>query len=266
VFTLTILATSATIDAVKAELLKTLPDVKSSHRCEAIARGLNFRTYASLLTAVRSTSPVVATAHGVAFSTYLQAHGFDVSPQPFYRAVVRVAIRAVLESTPKLTASGIGVGEPRRKPDGKWENWRDQQVKFVKDREELLSDYAVEPFLLSLALLKKVEPTKTIRPSPSSYWIKRIAENYACTYPEGNKLGPQYVTNGIFIAAAIHAGFKIKTYMDERGFDSLNVSFNMSKPILIDLDCEIRPDGARAQDRRRRDEWRRNKALHIFPA
>lgn len=265
-FTLAISTTPAAIDAIKADLTRALPDVKSSHRCEAIARGLNFRTYASLLAGARSTSPVVATAQGAAFSAYLLAHGFEVPPLPFYRAVVRVAVRAVLENAPKLTMGGIGVGEPRRKPDGKWEDWRDQQAKFMKDREALLSDYAVEPFLLSLAMLERVKPTKTIRPGTSSYWLKHIAENYACTYPEGNELGPQYVANGVLIAAAIHAGFKIKTYVDERGFDSLNVSFNMSKPSLIDLDCEIRPDGAQAQDRRRREELRRNKTLHIFPA
>ena len=258
-FTLNIPVTSAGLDALKADLTRTLPEVKSSHRCEAIARGLGFRTYAALLSTTRSPDPVIATVHGAAFSAYLAEHRFDVPPHPFYRAVGRVAICAVLEKMPKLTMWGIGVGEPRRKSDGKWESWPDLQAKFIARREELLSDHAVEPFLLSLAFLSRVKPTKTIRKGTGSYWLKHIAENYACTYPEGDKLGPQYVTNGVLIAAAVHAGFNTKTYVDDSGYDSLNVSFNMSKPSLEDLDCEIRPNGARAQDRRRREERRKNK-------
>ena len=95
-----------------------------------------------------------------------------------------------------------------------------------------------------------VRPTKTIRKGTGSYRLKHIAENYACTYPEGEKLGPTYVTNGVLIAAALHAGFRMKTYVDERGYDCVNVSFNMSKPCLDDLDCEIRPNGACAAHRR----------------
>jgi hypothetical protein len=64
------------------------------------------------------------------------------------------------------------------------------------------------------------------------------------------------VPNGAFIAAALHAGFKIKTYVDELGYDKLNVSFNMSKLGLEELDCEIRLDGARAEARRRKQEMR----------
>ena len=51
----------------------------------------------------------------------------------------------------------------------------------------------------------------------------------------------------------------VVVYLNERGYFSLNVSFNMSKRRLEDLDCEIRPTGARAQDRRRRDLMRENR-------
>jgi hypothetical protein len=152
---------------------------------------------------------------------------------------------------------GIGAGQLQRKSDGTWEDWRDRQAKFAADREELLSGHAVEPFLLSLAFLSKVKSTKTIRQGTGSYWLKHIAENYHCTYPEGDSLGPQYVANGVLIAAAVHAGFRIKTYVDHLGYDLPNVSFNMSTPLLLDLDCEIRPDCA-AQYQRRRQERRRH--------
>ena len=129
-----------------------------------------------------------------------------------------------------------------------------------------MSDHATEQFLLSLAFLARVQPTKTIRPYTNSYWLKHIAENYGCTYPEGHELGPQYVSNPALIAAAIHAGFEYKTYVDELGYDSLNVRFNMSKTSLVDLDCAFRPNGGQAQDRGRRAEMRKSKTLSTVGA
>lgn len=64
-------------------------------------------------------------------------------------------------------------------------------------------------------------------------------------------LGPRYVPNGALIAAAAHAGFKVREYDG-----SLNTSFNMSKRSLINLDYEIRPNGVRAKDRRIRNQAR----------
>lgn len=255
-FALNIPVTSASLDAIKAELTRTLSHVKSSHRCEAIARGLGYRTYAALLAATRAPITDLATAQGSAFSGYLAEHGFNVPVLAFYHAVTRVARQAVLERMPKLTMWGIGVGAPSLKSDGTRENWKDLVVKFDKERADLLGDHATEPFLLALAFVSRVERTKTIRSDADSYWLKHMAEKYACTFPEGGKLGPQYVTNGILIAAAVHAGFSVKSYLGGNGYDSLNVSFNMSKRSLTDLECEIRPDGARAQDRRRKQEGR----------
>ena len=62
--------------------------------------------------------------------------------------------------------------------------------------------------------------------------MKQIAENFACSYPEGDKLGQRYVSNGVLSAAAIHAGFRTMSCVDDYGYDELNVSFNMSKPLL----------------------------------
>lgn len=155
-------------------------------------------------------------------------------------------------------------GRPKRKEDGKWEDPREQYARVMESRGEFFEGHAAEEFLLSLAFLSQVHPTKTIRPNTSSYWIKHIAENFVCAYPEGDKLGPQYVSNGALIAAAIHAGFIFKTHTDELGYDSLNVSFNMSRRFLDDLDCKIRPTGARAQERQRREEIKNNKPLHIY--
>jgi hypothetical protein len=257
VFALEILVTPASIDAIKLELTKTLSAVKSSHRCEAIAHGLGYRTYAGLLVAVDAAPPEMATVQGSAFRTYLVQHGFDVSPLAFYRAAARVAMRAAMNKSPKLTAFGIGIGEPRRKSDGKWESGKELQAKFDRERQDLLSDNTIQAFLLSLAFLSQVERTTTVRPNTNSYWLKHIAENYACTFPEGDKLGPFYVPNGALIAAAIHVGFLVKTHIDpDSGRDSLNVTFNMSKASLTNLDMQVRPDGTRAQALRQREAER----------
>jgi hypothetical protein len=264
-FTLAITVTPHAIDTIKGELTRTLPHVKSSHRCEAIGRGLGFGTYASLRAAIRPTDPVSATVGGVAFTEYLRSRGFEVVPRPLYHAAAKVALRHVAKRISKLTLWGIGVGRPQRKPNGKFENAKEHYARFAEAREELESDGAVTPFLVSLALLERVRRTKTVRDGTGSYWLKHIAENYRCTYPEGAELGPHYVPNGAFVAAAIHAGFRFKSYVDEYGYDHINVNFNMSKPALVDLDCEIRPDGAHAQDRQRKEELRYNRKRRIWP-
>jgi hypothetical protein len=195
VFTLKVSVTSAGLELLKADLTRALPQIKSSHRCEAVARGLGFRTYAALRAASQSPDPIIATANGAAFSAYLLAHGFRVLASPFYRAIGRACVRDGLERTPKLTMFGIGVGPPERKPDGKWENLQERNMRVVESRRILLGE--IESFLLSLAFLTRVQSTKTIRRGTNSYWLKHVAENYACTYPEGEQLRPQYVSNGV---------------------------------------------------------------------
>jgi hypothetical protein len=257
VFTLAIAVTPDAVKAIKSELTSTLPHVKSSHRCEAIARGLGFRTYASARVAALSATSDRTVVCGERFVAYLAEHHLTASAEPFYRAAAKVALCDIAKTNPKLTMWGIGIGRPQRKSDGKWEDSRDRYAKFVEARKELVSDGAVGAFLASLAFIARVTRTKTIRQGTGSYRLKHIAENFACTYPEGNKLGPRYVPNGVLIAAAIHAGFQYRSYFDELGYDDLNVSFNMSKPCIDDLDCEIRSNGAHAQSRKYRAETRR---------
>lgn len=250
-FELSLPVTTSTLEVTKLELIKALPEVKSSHRCEAMARGFGYRTHASFLEDARSDSRGIATVDGAAFRDYLVQHDFNVPGSALYRAAAKVALRGVAERFPTLTASGFGIGDwrPKQTPS-------ERRKEFADGRAELVSEYAVEPFLASLAFVSRVERTKTIRPATNSYWLKHIAENYDCTYPSGEKLGPVYVPNGLLVAAAIHAGFDVKPHTDDYGRETLNAGFNMGKSSLYDLDCEIRPDGARAQSRRERERQR----------
>lgn len=261
-FSLSIPLPESNLDIIKLALTKALPDVKSSHRCEAIARGLGFRTYASLLAEVRSGREPIVTANGAAFMQYLASHDFNVGSPPFYRAVGHAALKTISEKYPRLTNHGIGVGPPKNL-GGYWKTEADRRSRFAEGRADLTSERSVEAFLLALSFVQRVEPTKTIRPATNSYWLKHIAENYAAAYPDGEKLGPGYVANGLLIAAAMQAGFQLKPFVDDYGYETLNAGFNMSKASLYDLDCEIRPDGSRAQARRERERQRANKGYRI---
>lgn len=253
-FTLQIRLSTNSLGTAKAALARRCPNVKSSHRCEALARGLGFRTHAAARSAVLQPEAPLCTADGRAFCDYLRSHDFVVGHGAFYQAIGRVALDGVLAHEPELLKHGIGLGRPRELRGEIWEGAAGSKKRFLEERAYLCSDEAVEPFLLSLSLLARVIPTRSIRPDTSSYWVKHIAENFKCNYPDGDALGPQYVPNGILIAAALHAGFNIKRLRDELGYQSQIVRFNMSTRSLDDLNLEIRPDSGQAQDRLRREQ------------
>lgn len=80
---------------------------------------------------------------------------------------------------------------------------------------------------------------------------QHLAENSACTFPEGDTPGPHDIPNGALIAAAIHAGFRVKTYTNpDSGGGSPNANFNMSATSLTEMDIDFRPSGARARARK----------------
>ncbi len=259
-FVLRIPIVPSAVEQIKSDLTNTLPEVKSSHRVEAFGRGLGFRTYATLLSASRSPEPPLATVSGAAFVQYLGNHGFEADPAHFYRAVAQVAIRSVLDAMPRLSVHGMGFGRPQRNPDGSRQTPEQQYAEFIERRSECLGVHAAQAFLLSLALLARVKPTKTVRSGTGSYRLKHVAENYKCSYPEGGKLGPHYVPNGMLIAAAVHMGFRYQAHVDDLGYDTPNVTFNMSKASIEDLDAEIRPNTGFAQDRARARQLRDAKA------
>lgn len=253
-FTLSIPVTASAVDAIKLSLTEALPDIKSSHRCEALARGLGYRTYASLLADTKSGGPTAAVVDGAAFIAYLAQHDFQVSDAALYQAAAGAALQSVLGQWPTLNLNGFGAGDRQRRPDGQRETSADRQERIDKGRIALLREQ--EAFLACLAFLSRIERTKTIRSRTGSYSLKHLAENYACTYPGGEKLGPVYVPNGVFIAAAIHAGFKVRPDTDQYGLERLNATFNMSRPSIATLEREIRPDGTPAQFRGRLRRWR----------
>ncbi len=252
--------TIATVEAIKAYLLRALPNVKSSHRVEAVARGLGFRTYAALLQSANSGSKISGPADGGAFTLYLSEHGFCVEAIHLYRAAARIAVFEVMEKVPRLSMRGYGFGHPQWNLEAKrWNTAQEDYASFTEARAEFLTKGGLDQFLLALALVRRVPRTKTVRSDVRSYRLKHIAENMPFSCHDRVKLGPRYVSNGALIAAALHAGFKMRTYFDSLGYDAINVSFNMSKRAVDDLDCEMRPKGAIAQSRKYAAEQRHNR-------
>lgn len=229
----------AAIDEMKLRLTRSLPAVKSSHRVEGLARGLGFRTYAAMK--AQSLTPVSSpSADATGFCEYLAEQGFFADGIHFYRAVGAAAVAEVTEREPQLSHWGYHVGPPKWRPDGSWESALEHQDRFRCERELLKSDDVVDEFLLALGLVQRIAPTKTIRGGTGSYRLKHVAERSSCRLPCGSEIGPLYVANGTLIAAAVHAGFQYATHTDARGYDSVNVTFNMSKAAVDDLDRAIR--------------------------
>lgn len=257
---LDITLTPVALDRLKSGLRQTAPTIKSSHRTEALARGLGFRTNAELRvriaedTARRRVEPA-------AFSAYLTEHGFEAPASMLLRATAHAIILEAMDRDERLHKWGWGCGRPERRSDGKWENPYQHYDRFLLYREELKDIRVADQVLRAIAMLSRVPTTKTIRPDTDSYRLKHIAENFPCDYPDGESLGPGYVANGPLIIAASHLGFRYRTGRDRDGYEWPNVTFNMSQSRLLELDIECRPNGARAQDRRRKQEARRYGSL-----
>lgn len=226
---------SANIVVAKKVLGDRLPNVKSSHRCEAMARAFGYRTYAALLQSARAFSEKIHNVDESLFVDYLGTHGFHVSPISLYAASARMALMNISQKYPTLTVAGFGTGM-----GGVNQTAMERTKKLADGRAGLTNEYAVEPFLASLVFLSHVERTKTIRSGAGSYGLKHLAEKLDCSYPTGEHLGPVYVPNGVFIAAAIHAGFDAKPHVNMFGEFTLNASFNMSKMSLRNLQREFR--------------------------
>lgn len=208
------------IPTLKGHLALELPGVRSSHRVEALARGLGWNTYAAARAALEAGA-VERTVDNRAFIAYPTDHGFPDMPfDALGRTVARVkfgaqvaAINAVLEATPLLTTHGYGIYQSRRErltPE-------DREEKFQEGRRDLLGSRSIDGFLRATAFLARFSKRRTINRRFSSYGLKHHAEQF---HSEQGHPDP-YVSNGVFIAAAIHLGFTAKP-------DGLVAFFNIS--------------------------------------
>lgn len=200
----------ADVDSIKAELGRILPDVKSSHRVEAMARGLGWNTNAALRAELSSGAMERAVDNGL-FDRYLIKHEFEDAPyDSLAEAVVRVkfaaeraAIEAVMTKQPTLAHSGLGISQDYMK------TLDQRDAEFVDGRRSMLSPEAVAEFMRAVEFLAQWDKRGTINRSwsYSSSVLRRQAENF---HERKYGSGDNNVANGMLIAAAIHLGFKIQ--------------------------------------------------------
>lgn len=121
----------------------------------------------------------------------------------------RADIEAVIEKIPDLNDFGVGLGIFGRGPSKvEWE------IKLNAWKEDLLASEL--PCTMVCKWLEDIEKTKTINDRWSSCGLKHLAEK---------EIG--YITNGVFIAAAIYCGFPFQLISG-----SPNVHFGMSQKSL----------------------------------
>lgn len=241
-FDLSVSIATSQLEIFKRRLEVFFPAIPSCHRVESLARALGSRNYNALLERINSDPTSFEICDLDAFKMYLSDKGYEVEVEKPFVALASYAICCVMEKIPRLTWHGMGIGPSR---DGR-ETASQHDARFRDAREGMRSEPFAAEFLRSLTLIRRIVPIKTINPRTSSYKLKHIAENLKCVYPTGRRLGPHYVSNGAFIAAAVHSGYRHREY-----HGSFNTTFNMSERCIDDLDCEIRPNGALAQERER---------------
>lgn len=117
----------------------------------------------------------------------------------------RANIQKAIVLLPALTDYGIGI------PNKRGATAEENEKRFRDEQSNLLS--RTKEFELTCQWLSQIDKIKTINRNHSSYSLKHLAEK---------SIG--YITNGIFIAAAINCGFATKRF----GL-SANVHFNMSE-------------------------------------
>jgi hypothetical protein len=198
------------VDAVKTELLNLLPEVKSSHRVEAMARGFGWISNAALRADLARGSMSRVVDHW-AFNEYLEGHGFPhTRPDAIMEAVVRVkfadqkaAIESVMRAEPRLSSLGYRYFDPTQSP-------QQQKAEFQKHRDGMTSAFLVDEFMRACEYLTQRPRRKSVNKSVTSYHWKHEAERLH----QGRSGGTNYVANGMLIAAALHLKFPVKPIED----------------------------------------------------
>lgn len=247
---------SKAIASLKAELTKSFSNVKSSHRVEALARGFGFSTYAAMLATSQRETYYPAELNWASFDAYLKSHGFCVTAYPLYLAVGRVALQQILSFEQDLTMHGIGVGNSIRDPEGNWETDDEIEKRFHISRDLFLDDRAVCQFLCAFDVLKKIKPLLSVNKKAGSHILTRLVAGHESTYPDGQIVNIQYVSDGAVIAAAIHAGFTYEKNGHHAAFNmsqkSIDILFDEKKknehtPLLKRIaDCPVTQDDLEA--------------------
>lgn len=156
----------------------------------------------------------IATAFGLMRAQHVVAieHGFTKWADLLQRSPVEQHIAITMVRLPLLNDFGMGrPSQDRKLPEAERREVFEQNRQWLRDSAERVAA-TIE------WLRENVEPIKTINRKHTSYGIKHIAEK---------DIG--YITNGVFIAAAVIAGYSYEIVPH-----SPNVPFGMSEKSLKD--------------------------------
>lgn len=193
------------VDVLKRELASLIPFVKSSHRVEALARSLGFKSNAALRVELLK-QPGSREVDDLAFHLYLNEHGFfEGVASTLGEAVIRCkfpterrALRAAMDFEPTLTRYGLGVFEAARKTR------QQREHDLQQGRAQLLTPDALEEFIRAVEFMSYFPKRQGLNTKATSYGLKHQAEAFHLS-----RDAESYVSNGALIAAAIHLGFNI---------------------------------------------------------
>jgi hypothetical protein len=137
-------------------------------------------------------------------STIRPCNAEDLTPDELATAAIDMDL--VLEREPLLSDNGF-------KQLRGHQSLAEHEAKFLKWREDMREPRSLAQFMAARGWLRRFGKLKSVNKSGTSYGLKHMAED---------DIG--YVTNGVFIAAAIAEGFTIR----RADFDSPNAWFNIS--------------------------------------
>lgn len=199
--------TLADVERMKDVLRAALPSIKSSHRTEALARGLGWTTNASMRSAL-AAGPVEAEPDENAFRSYLQVHSFDAPDGSLMGSFARAGIRKAMDLEPALSRFGYRIARDRG------ESFEEAEARFLTTRSDMLSEQGVEEFIRAANYLSRFGRRKSMNRNRGSYGLKHDAE----------RMTGDYVANGMLIAAALAMGFSA----ERTQLGSPNAHFNIS--------------------------------------
>jgi hypothetical protein len=213
------------LSALKSDLRRIHLTTAATRRTEGAARGLGFGSYAALRSALQG-GPRVVRPDDQVFADYISYQPEEgKGPRSLSRAIARIAVRRVIERQPRLTECGFDSPYRRLVGDGKITP-AERRAAFDTRREATLSDYNMDEFELAWIYLSMQGRRKTINFDFGSYGLKHRAENLSRKYGMHEHLG-NYVSNGMFIIAALASGFEAK----QIDYD-LNACFNISSKTI----------------------------------
>ena len=208
------------LDVLKTDLRAAIPTIPAAHRVEALARGLGFNTNAAMRAAL-AIRPRDLVPDDEAFQAYLADRDLRADPRTLRRTLARLGLRRAMDAEPQLTITGYGIA---------WDFYKTPEATreaLMRLRAELLDDWSADQFELAMLYLSQLERRKTLNRSFSTYNLKHQAERLSRERGIATHLG-NYVCNGVFIAAAMEAGFTVRRC----SWYSLNAFINATTPSI----------------------------------